>query len=166
MAGAADIGSNPYSGIEFTALDNSTLTSFDFTEQGSADTVELTTPDLGSVLDSIAVPSTGTNPSTFNPTSLSWSLVSGDTYWLVGVDESNGTFVSSGFTFPDADSDISVTTSEFADGGDVTNSLWADFTDIVTTTTAVPEPGAAALVAAGIAMIALVRGRKRFAARR
>lgn len=160
MAGAADISSNPDSGIVFLARDNSILTSFVFTNQGEADTVELTTPFSGSILDSVSVPS-GTNPFT---ASVDWSLTAGDIYWLVSVDSSNGTFVSFD-EYDESDTDMSVTESEFGGGGDQTTDLWANFTDIVTTTSAVPEPGAGALVASGIAVMLLV-GLRRFAAKR
>lgn len=72
-------------GLRFKALKNTTLTSFEFDNQGSADTLELTTT-TGTVLQSITVPA---NTPTFTAT-VSWPLTSGTSYDIISVNGSNG----------------------------------------------------------------------------
>jgi len=72
-------------GLRFKALKNTTLTSFEFDNQGAADTLELTDTS-GTVLQSITVPA---NTPTFTAT-VSWPLTSGTSYDLISVNGSNG----------------------------------------------------------------------------
>ena len=142
-----DGSGNTNHGIAFTALRNSSLTSFVFNYQGLAGLVELTPAGSpGTLLFSIAVPATGTDPSTFSP-NVNWALTSGTNYWLIGTVTNNGRLSAPGQTFPVADADISVTSGVLSS---VTGTTWADFTNITTT---VPEPGSGVLFAIGVAAL-------------
>ncbi len=75
----------PNGGVRIKALKNTTLSSFVFNNQGSADTVNLTTTS-GTVLQTVSVPA---STPTFTAT-VAWSLTSGTSYDLVVVSGSNG----------------------------------------------------------------------------
>jgi hypothetical protein len=146
---------NTNHGIEFTTLDDSTLTSFIYNCQGDADTVELTT-GTGTVLDMTSIPANGgTNPSAFTA-SVNWSLLSGNVYRLIGTTPSNGLF--GGASYPVSDADISVTSGIFSSSQ--TSSFWSDFSEITTTSTSnVPEGYLAVpTLAALLSMLAVKRG--------
>ncbi len=72
-------------GLRIKALKNTTLSSFEFDNQGQADTLELTDTS-GTVLQSITVPA---NTTTFTA-NVSWPLTSGTSYDLVSVNGANG----------------------------------------------------------------------------
>ena len=93
------------SGLGFQALDNSTLTGFTFQNQGAADTIVLTN-SAGTISDSIATPAS--TPS--DVVSVSWSLTTGNTYYLLQTGGVNGLYGSFGFTLP-SDADIGITTT-------------------------------------------------------
>lgn len=146
---------NPNHGIQFTALDDSTLVSFIYNYQGNADTVELTT-GTGMVLDMTSIPANGgVNPSAFTA-SVNWSLLTGNTYWLIGTTSSNGLFGAA--TFPQSDTDISVTNGIFSSGA--SSSFWGDFSEI-TTTSSVPEEDLAVPVLAALAGMSFFKRRSR-----
>ncbi len=146
------------SGLGFTALDNSTLASFTFQNQGNADTVVLT-DGSGNILDSINTPAG--NPS--DTVSVNWALTSGDQYWLLQTTVSNALFASFGVPLP-SNADISITQSgtfDYSLAGAATNSqgwgvneYWGAFNNITTTTAAVPEPASFVLLGIGIAGLA------------
>ena len=132
------------SGLEITALTNSTLQSLVYQNQGGADTIELAAVrgiGIGPVLDSIAVPAG--NP-TFTASNLDWQLTIGTTYVLVATgNPNNGKYAPYDFAHnPTSDGQISVDTGVFSadlvaiatDPND-----WGNFNDI--TTVSVPEPG-------------------------
>ena len=153
--GLADNGFQ-YSGVGFTATVNSTLTSFTFWNQGSADTVELVTP-TGTVLDSVATPA-GDSPDTV---AVSWSLTAGAQYYLLKSTLNNGLFSTWGPAAP-SDAEIALTdTGDFSltspasasfsygGGGPYGTQYWADFTNITTSPAggvSTPEPASFTLV--------------------
>ena len=135
---------NTNHGIAFTALDNSILNSFVYNYQGLAGLITLTPAGSpGTVLFSVAVPSSGAVPATFNPT-VNWALTSGTSYWLLGTVMNNSRLTATAQTFPVADADISVTSGVLSGA---TTTTWADFTNI--TTTATPEPSSSSLLMIG-----------------
>lgn len=145
-------------GIGFQALDNATLTSFVYQNQGQADTIVLT-DSAGDILDSVATPA-GT-PSDL--VSVNWSLSAGHQYWLLQTAISNELYAVYGGPLP-SDSDIAITQSGTFDtdiAGAVSNSrdwganeYWAAFNNI--TTSAVPEPAAWAMMLLGLGCLGLV----------
>jgi hypothetical protein len=153
-----DVGAHFDHGIQFTALTNSTLTGFVYNYQGAADLVELTTPLHTMVLDTLPIPATGIDPSTFTA-SVSWALTAGNTYWLLGTTMANGRYTSFA-GFPVTDSDISVTAGIFSDQMPPD---WGDFTNITTGARApgsgVPEPDTATLLMAASLLTAAWRSR-------
>jgi hypothetical protein len=79
----------PISGLQLTALGNATLTSFVFNNQGLADTIQLQDSN-GNALFSFAVPAA--SPAAL-VVDVSWPLVAGQTYRLVNLDGTNGSWV-------------------------------------------------------------------------
>lgn len=80
------------SGLQITALRNTTLTGFTFMNQGKADTINLI--EGTTTVQTISVPA---STPTFTA-SVMWPLTAGTTYKLVSVDEANGQWVNfSGF---------------------------------------------------------------------
>lgn len=140
-------------GIQFIALDDSTITSFIYNYQGNADSVELTTV-AGTILDMISIPDNGgTNPSGFTA-SVNWSLLSGTTYRLIGTTTSNGLFGFASYSVSDAD--ISVTSGIFSSGQ--SSSFWGDFSGITTQASSdVPEGYLAVPTLAALAGMLFVR---------
>lgn len=144
-------------GIQFIALDDSTLTSFIYNYQGNADTVELTTVS-GTILDMLAIPGNGgTNPSGYTA-SVNWSLLSGTTYRLIGTTTTNGLLGVA--SFPVSDADISATSGIFSSGQSA--SFWGDFSGITTQASSdVPEGYLAFPTLAALASMLFVRRRLR-----
>jgi hypothetical protein len=141
-------------GLSFTALQDSTLTSFVYNNQGLADTV-LLVDELGSILQSFSI----IGGDTQQLINVSWSLLAGDTYGLLATQEfgNNGKWVSS--SFPVSNADISV--NGYADdglGSVAGTSFWFHFNEI--TTNAVPEPSTLAIFALGIIGLASRRFKK------
>lgn len=150
-------------GLEFTALANTTLTGFTYQNQGAADTI-LLTDAVGNILDSVSTPS-GTPSDTV---SVNWSLTSGQSYFLLQTVASNELYASYGLPLP-SNSDLSVIFSgtfaySIADAVDNangwgSNQYWAAFNDI--TTSGVPEPAAWTMMLAGLcALGAALRHRR------
>jgi hypothetical protein len=100
------------SGLGFTAIVNSTLTSFTFQNQGLADTVVLVDP-LGNILDQVA-----TAAGVFsNTVSVNWSLTAGSNYYLLQTTQNNGVFTDWGLAAP-FNADIALTdTGDWSNNG-------------------------------------------------
>ena len=149
------------SGIDFKALTNSTITSFVFVNQGNADVIVLEPANGGAPLYSLSTPAG--EPSYL--ANVSWNLHAGQSYWLlqtIGVPTQNNGFFATLHTtqFPVKDADISVA------GGVISNSFfniyWADFNNITTAPTPVPEPSTFALAALGALGIGVFARGKRW----
>jgi len=82
-------------GLEFTALTNTTLTSFVYQNQGQADTVVLADTS-GNVLQSLNTPA-GNNSYT---ASMNWGLTAGQSYWLLQTVVSNELYAGYGLPLP------------------------------------------------------------------
>jgi hypothetical protein len=163
-------------GLEFTALTDTTLTGFTFSNLGRADTVYLTNSS-GAVLDSVSTPAAETP----DAVTVAWELTEGRSYFLLedsGSNISNGEFADYSDTLP-SDSDIEMTISgAFGDGlagvaadpsGGIPyytdNAYWADFTNL-TTGAAIPEPALWIMMALGVGLLgaALRSARRRIVA--
>jgi hypothetical protein len=160
-------GADTFWGIQFTALQNTTLTGFDYhhnpTTFGNPFTGTISLNDLTSL----------STPYSFNygvnsPTVLSLApnvgLVSGHIYQLVAsssivsggndeVYEYITTFGGTAPAYPASNSDISVTQGAFSSGGFQNSSAWGAFSNIATAQ-AVPEPAALGLFALGLTGLA------------
>jgi PEP-CTERM motif len=140
-------------GIGFSALDNSHLTSFVYQNQGAADTIVLTDA-AGNVLDSLSTPAGDTSYTA----SVNWALTAGDSYFLLQTVVSNELYASYGAPLP-SNSDIAITLSgtfDYSIAGAVANSqnwgsneYWAAFNKI--TTSSIPEPSTWAMMMLGFA---------------
>lgn len=142
-------------GLEFTARDNSFLTSFVYQNQGKADTIDLTTTS-GAILDSLKTPKSEKS----YKASVDWKLTAGDSYWLIQTKASNELLAVYGKTLS-SDHDIKI-----AFVGSVGNTIhqvvtdaehysangyWVAFNNITTAAAAVPEPSTWALMLLGFA---------------
>ncbi len=149
-----------YTGVQFHANQNATLTGFTFQNEGQADTVVLT--DLaGDVLQSLATPG-GVGSYVAN---VAWALTSGADYRLLQVDPSNEYWTYFGGVAP-SNLDISLTSTGLF-GSSVNsfeingNDYWAAFNDIATSSAGVPEPAVWAMMLMGFGLIgATARSRK------
>ncbi len=146
----------PDTGLQITAQQDVTLTSFTFQNYGASDTIYLT-DSANAVVQSFAF--TGGGVETTSLISVNWALDGGQTYHLLSADPDNSkwTFAS----FPQANSHISV------DGGSkygvLYTNYWFHFNDLTTTTDMaqpIPEPETYAMLLAGLGLLGLARRRK------
>ena len=142
-------------GLEFTALTNTTLQGFVYQNQGRADAIVLESANH-TVLQTLEVPAG--NPS-FTASNLNWPLTAGEDYFLLAIatNPSNGRFAGDGFTtlFPVSDSDLRVNYGVFIPFLTQTQFAWADFNDLTTgPATTVPEPTSLALFGLATATLA------------
>ena len=111
----------PDSGIQFTPMRDTILTSFTFANQGAADTVYLV--EAGTTVQTLSTPA---GDPAFSP-SVFWPLQAGVTYQLLNVDGSNGRWVSYA-AFPTTNGTLRV------DGtwgsGTLQPSFWFTFLDL------------------------------------
>jgi hypothetical protein len=146
-------------GIQITALQSVTLTSFVFQNQGIAGTISLTNT-AWTPLDTYSFAGGSTHTSQL--VNVSWALTAGNTYNLVASDAGagqNGLFAYfSGY--PVTNPQIQVDQGIGIKGGQLytSNAWWAGFNNI-TTTSAVPLPGAILLFGPGLVGLAAVRRR-------
>jgi len=136
-------------GIIFNALQDATLTGFQYSNQGQADNVTLWDETAGSMVGSIAL-GAGNPVITLN---VDWALSLGHTYFLLGNTMSNGMYGNAPSLV--ANEDIEVTSGYFS-GPYV--GLWGDFNNIETngeSRGAVPEPGTWMMLGAGLALLGL-----------
>ena len=149
-------GNHTNHGIAFTALDDVTLESFVFVNQGSADTIVLQTPGGGTTLETFSVPAG--NPS-FS-VDAGWDLAAGTTYWLLGTTPTNGRYDFA--TLPVANAHLQVNNAIFSS----TNwgNMWVDFTALTTSDSAtvpIPEPSTLALASIALGVVGFVGWRRR-----
>lgn len=152
-----------YEGIEFEALQDSTLLGFTFQNQGGADTVVLTDA-AGSILHSLVTPA-GSPSFT---ASVNWALSAGSTYRLLSTANTNGRFVLASGPLP-SNSDIAITAGFFGSSTATPayQQFWASFNDIVTSgdaVGAVPEPATWAVMILGFGAVGATLRRRSVAA--
>ncbi len=158
-------------GIQFTALDNSTLTGFDCnhnpTSFGNPFTGTIYVNDITTSTNLFTQDYTAgsSNPLVF--AGLNVALTTGDAYQLVATSDivSGGNDEAFQYVvgqYPISNSDISVTQGVFNNNpGFQESNAWGAF-NYITTTSAVPEPGTFSLLGIGISgLIGYIRRRKR-----
>lgn len=168
-------GSDTYWGIQFTALHDSTLTSFDYNHR---DPVPFGNPITGTVSLNDLTTSTTVYTQNYGPDAPkvitytpNVALHGGDVYQLVASstvvsganDELFEYSTTFGFTapaYPAANSDIVVTQGAFSSGGFENAAAWGAFTNI-STLQSVPEPSSVTLLGLGVVGIAGAAWRKR-----
>jgi hypothetical protein len=140
-------------GIIFDALQDATLTGFQFSNQGQADNVTLWDNTSSLQVGSVAV-GAGNPVISFN---VNWGLTLGHTYFLLGHTTNNGMFTYA--SFPVSNIDIEVTSGYFSSPYPT---AWGDFNNIETNGggAVVPEPGTLATLGLGLALLALRSRRK------
>ncbi|MFI5456701.1 MAG: PEP-CTERM sorting domain-containing protein [Isosphaerales bacterium] len=161
-------GNDTLWGIQFTALDNSTLTSFVYnhnpTTFGNPFSGTISLNDLTAVTTPYTSPYAAFSPNPLPFSGLSVGLVAGHDYQLVATsnilfganDEvyQYGVLNTPPFSYPVSDTDITVTQGVFNNNPGFQESFaWGAFTNI-TTSSAVPEPGSLTLL--GIGALGLV----------
>jgi hypothetical protein len=170
-------GTDTMWGIEFVALQNSTLTGFDYHHhpdtfgQPFTGTVSVYDETTSTTIYSSAY-GTGT-PTVISFSGLNITLQSGHLYGLVasssivsgGNDEVSQVLspYSTDPAYPVSNADISVTQGIFSTGGGFQQSnYWAAFTNITTSSGAVPEPASLSMLGVGVAGLAFyVRASKK-----
>ncbi len=166
-------GSDTYWGIQFTALQNSTLTGVDYNHRSNmfgdpfTGTISLidTTTSVTTVLDNYPMNAPQVIVLTPNV-----ALKAGDVYQLVASsstvsnanDEIYTAISSYGGTapnYPVSDAEISITGGAFSSGGSSNTQQWGAFNNI--STQAVPEPASLTLFGLGVAGVAGYAWRRR-----
>lgn len=147
-------------GLSFNALQNSTLTSFVYNNQGLADTILLVDED-GVILESFNM-AAGSTQQLIN---VSWSLFAGNTYGLIVTQEfgDNGRWVSNSGFFPSSNADISINgyANNFT-GQLVDTNWWFHFTDITTNgSVSIDAPSTFGILSLGLGLIAYRRNKNR-----
>ncbi len=147
-------------GLSITALQDTSLTSFTYNNQGLADTLRLT-DTAGNILETFNMGA----GSTTQVIDVSWSLLAGMTYYLIAEQNfgNNGTW--NGFSsYPVSNADIRINgwvSDVFAGGSNIASGTqyWFHFTDITTgdNVGAVPVPAPLALIGLGLAAIGWAR---------
>lgn len=152
-----------YTGVAFKAVQDTTLTSFTYQNQGQADTVMLLLENTVNPLHTVAIP----GASNSHITNVNWALQSGQTYWLLTSTANNAMFAN-GAGLP-SNADIEMThTALFsmsiatADDQFGPTDYWAAFNDITTGegTPGVPEPASWALMIAGFGLVGAAARRR------
>lgn len=147
-------------GLSITALQDTSLTSFTYNNQGLADTLRLT-DTAGNILETYNM-GAGNTTQVIN---VSWSLVTGITYYLIAEQNfgNNGMWTSFS-SYPVSNADISINgwVSHVLPGGTNTGSgteYWFHFTGITTRDSGgtVPIPAPLALIGLGLAAIGWTR---------
>jgi len=128
-----NIGGWANSGMRFTALNSSTITSFTFENQGAPDTIHLKTLS-GATLQTVTTPANSTpcaggSGGFCYTVNVSWPVTAGTTYNLQAVNSSNGRWVSYS-SYPTNGTDLSVL--GVSSGSSLYTGWWFHFTDIVT----------------------------------
>jgi len=131
---------SPDSGMQFTALQDVTMTNFIFYNQGIADTIQLWDATDNLLIDSLDT----TQGYTEHFFRVDWDLHADHTYWLVSLLPSNGRFIEFD-RYPVANEHLRVDGA--IDGGRTLHTdVWYSFRFLTT----VPAPGAAILLGAGL----------------
>ncbi|HEU4683862.1 MAG TPA: PEPxxWA-CTERM sorting domain-containing protein [Nitrospira sp.] len=145
-----------YSGIEFQALQDVSLVSFTFNNQGNSDNILLLDESWNTV-HSIST-AAGQPVSTV---SVDWLLNGGDVYRLVRTTQGNSLYDSYNGLLPQNDH-LAITNSGFfsnsltSTGSFDTNDFWSTFTNITTVNgvaSAVPEPATWAMMLLGFGAV-------------
>jgi len=127
----------PHSGLQFTALQDVTMTNFIFYNQGWQDTIQFIDATDNNLVESLET----TGGYTEHFFRVDWDLIAGHTYWLTSVLHNNGRYAD--FTnFPVSNDHLRVEGSIDAQRTLHTD-IWISFRFLTT----VPAPGAVMLLA-------------------
>ena len=145
----------PNTGLQITALKDTTLNSFVFQNYGANDIIELIGSD-GFVQNLFVF--NGSGSETSSTITVNWDLAANTTYELISTDPNNSKWASAA---PMQDDDLRVD-GGFQLGAGVYPSLWFHFNDLDTGSAAgnIPEPGSLFLLGLGVAGLAAVRRRR------